>query len=71
MDSTVKPVLRLLTEEQIRFVHDRSLTILSRVGMRIDSPRAREILLASEGVRCMIGEGSSPSDWERTERDSG
>lgn len=55
MDSTVKPVLRLLTEEQIRFVHDRSLTILSRVGMRIDSPRAREILLASEGVRAANG----------------
>ena len=50
MDPMVKPELRLLTEEQIRFVHDRSLAILERVGVRIDSPRALEVLLASDGV---------------------
>ncbi len=51
----VKPELRLLTEEQIRFVHDRSLTILNRVGVRIDSPRALEILLAADGVGLAAG----------------
>ena len=55
MTSMVRPELRLLTEEQIRFVHDRSLAILSRVGIRIDSPRALEILLASEGVSVAPG----------------
>lgn len=55
MNSIVRPELRLLTEEQIRFVHDRSLAILNRVGVRIDSPRALEILLASEGVAVAAG----------------
>lgn len=51
MDPLVKPELRLLSEEQIRFIHDRTLTILSRVGVRVDSPRALELLLATEGVK--------------------
>jgi trimethylamine:corrinoid methyltransferase-like protein len=51
MDPVVRPELRVLTEEQIQFVHSRSLAILSRVGVRVDSPRALDILLASEGVR--------------------
>lgn len=55
MNPRVKPELRLLTEEQIRFVHDRSLAILNRVGVRIDSPRALEILLASGGVSVAPG----------------
>ncbi|MBT8398178.1 MAG: hypothetical protein HKO65_20545 [Gemmatimonadetes bacterium] len=50
MNPVVKPELRVLTEEQVHFVHDRSKFILSRVGVRVDSPRALEILLASEGV---------------------
>ncbi len=55
MNPMVRPGLRLLTEEQIRFVHDRSLAILNRVGVRVDSPRALEILLASEGVVLAAG----------------
>jgi trimethylamine--corrinoid protein Co-methyltransferase len=51
MDPVVRPELRVLTEGQIHFVHSRSLAILSRVGVRVDSPRALDILLASEGVR--------------------
>lgn len=51
MDPLVKPELRLLSEEQIRFIHDRTLTILGRVGVRVDSPRALELLLATEGVK--------------------
>jgi trimethylamine--corrinoid protein Co-methyltransferase len=55
MKSLARPELRLLTEEQISFVHDRSLTILEKVGVRIDSPRALELLLASEGVSVAAG----------------
>lgn len=51
MDPVVKPELRLLSEEQICFIHDRSLAILGRVGVRIGSPRALRVLLATEGVR--------------------
>ncbi len=55
MDPTAKPELRLLSEEQIRFIHDRSLAILNRVGLRVDSSRALRILLAAEGVRVAPG----------------
>lgn len=55
MNPMVKPELRLLTEDQISFVHDRSLSILEKVGVRVDSPRALEILLASEGVSVAAG----------------
>jgi trimethylamine--corrinoid protein Co-methyltransferase len=55
MNPMVKPELRLLTEEQIQFVHDRSLGILKRVGVRVDSPRALEFLLGSEGVSLAAG----------------
>ena len=50
MDPMVRPELRLLSQEQIRFIHDRSLAILGRVGVRVDSPRALKVLLATEGV---------------------
>jgi trimethylamine--corrinoid protein Co-methyltransferase len=55
MDAAVWPELNVLTGEQIRFVHDRSLAILKRVGVRVDSPRALEVLLASEGVNAAPG----------------
>lgn len=51
MDPVVKPELRLLSDEQIRFVHQRTLAILGRVGVRVDSPRALKVLLETEGVR--------------------
>jgi trimethylamine--corrinoid protein Co-methyltransferase len=55
MDDTAKPRLNLLSEEQIGFIHDRSLTILSGVGVRVDSPEALELLLKAEGVRVAPG----------------
>jgi len=57
MNPMVRPELRLLSEEQIQFVHDRSLAILKGVGVRVDSPRALEILLGSEGVHVATGSG--------------
>ena len=55
MEQTAKPALRLLSEEQIRFIHNRSLSILSRAGVRVESPGALDILLAADGVRVAPG----------------
>jgi len=57
MDPVVKPELRLLSREHIRFVHDRTLAILGRVGVRVDSPRALKVLLAVDGVKAAPGTG--------------
>lgn len=57
MDPVAKPELRLLSREQIRFVHDRTLAILGRVGVRVDSPRALKVLLAVDGVKAAPGTG--------------
>ena len=46
-----KPTLSLLSEDQIAYIHSRSLQILQKVGLRVDSPRARNILTSSSGVR--------------------
>ena len=42
--SQVIPRITVLTEDQIAEVHARSLEILATVGVRVDSPRARDIL---------------------------
>ncbi len=46
----VRPQLNLLTPEQIATIHEKSLQILATVGVRVDSPRAREVF-ARAGVR--------------------
>ncbi len=51
LDRTVRPHLDLLSPEQIEFLHDRSLKILSRVGVRVDSSRAMKVLTRSGGVK--------------------
>jgi trimethylamine---corrinoid protein Co-methyltransferase len=43
----VIPTLTALSEDQKNFIHTRSLDILSRVGVRVDSPRGRQLLSAS------------------------
>jgi trimethylamine--corrinoid protein Co-methyltransferase len=72
MNTTVRPELTVLTEEQIHYIHQRSLTILSRVGVRVDSPRALEVLLASDGVSVPPGstggEGRGVFDASAVER---
>jgi trimethylamine---corrinoid protein Co-methyltransferase len=50
-NNSAKPSLSLLSEEQIHYVHIRSLEILQNVGVRVDSPRARQVLSTSGGVR--------------------
>ncbi len=44
-----RPRLGLLTPEQIALVHERSLHILATVGVRVDSPRAREVFARALG----------------------
>lgn len=45
------PSLSLLSDEQIDYIHSRSLEILHTVGVRVDSLRARKLLAAAKGVR--------------------
>lgn len=47
----VRPRLQVLSELQIDKVHKYSTQILERAGVRVDSPRARQIFSASNGVR--------------------
>jgi len=42
-DHTIQPRINLLSQEQMQLVHDYSLKILSTVGVRVDSERARHI----------------------------
>jgi trimethylamine--corrinoid protein Co-methyltransferase len=46
----VRPHLQVLTDFQIEKIHKYSTQILERIGVRVDSPQAREILAASSGV---------------------
>ena len=45
MMSTVRPILRLLNSSQILDIHNASVQILSKTGVRIDSRNARELLV--------------------------
>ena len=47
----VQPRLSLLSPEQIEVVHTKSLDILARVGLRVDSGKAAEILAKADGVK--------------------
>lgn len=51
MTASVIPQINLLTEEQIQYIHQRSLEILTRVGVRVDSPAAQRMFTAAEGAR--------------------
>jgi trimethylamine--corrinoid protein Co-methyltransferase len=51
MSLDVIPKLTTLSPDQVQYIHERSLGILGRAGVRVDSPRARRILAGSDGVR--------------------
>src|SRR5512139_4061596 len=55
MPPDVLPKLTTLSPDQIQYIHERSLEILGRAGVRVDSPRARHILADSQGIR-WVGE---------------
>lgn len=61
MPEAVVPRLQLLTEDQIDYIHQRSLEILSRTGVRVDSPRARRVFAAAEGAHWLSQERVSLS----------
>lgn len=47
--------LRVLTDPEIAEIHERSLAVLARTGMRIDSERARRVL---EGAGAQVDHGA-------------
>ncbi|UCG06018.1 MAG: trimethylamine methyltransferase family protein [Desulfobacterales bacterium] len=48
--SYVKPRIRVLTKDQIEHIHDYSLKILAKVGIRVDSERARDVFENVSGI---------------------
>jgi trimethylamine--corrinoid protein Co-methyltransferase len=54
--TSVQPRLTVLSPEHIEQVHRQSLDILGRVGLRVDSPRAAEVLGKSEGVKLLAAD---------------
>lgn len=48
--SEVQPKIKVLTRDQIDTIHHYSLEILSRVGIRLESPRARKLFARATGV---------------------
>jgi trimethylamine--corrinoid protein Co-methyltransferase len=51
MTADVLPKLTTLSPDQIQYIHERSLEILQRAGVRVDSPRARRLLADAQGVK--------------------
>lgn len=47
----VTPKISVLTEEQINQIHEYSLTILSKTGLRVESERALKLLAGRSGVK--------------------
>ncbi len=47
----VKPVLTVLTAQQMEQVHSYSLNILSRVGIRVDSPEGLALFAQADGAQ--------------------
>jgi trimethylamine---corrinoid protein Co-methyltransferase len=54
--SLVRPILRVLDDEQIAQIHDYSLQVLSSVGVRVDSARARQLLRKAAGPGAVDGD---------------
>ena len=50
--STLRPTLRMLSDEQIRTIHNTSLDILSGTGIEMRHEGARRLLLDAGAVRC-------------------
>ena len=54
--NVVRPHLTLLHQEQIQLIHEYSLQILSSVGVRVDSERARQIFARAIGPAAIDGD---------------
>ncbi|MFC1791513.1 trimethylamine methyltransferase family protein [Gemmatimonadota bacterium] len=55
MDPMVRPRISVLDQGQKEFIHARSLEILSKTGVRVDSPKALEVLRSSASVHLEEG----------------
>ncbi|MBN1483223.1 MAG: trimethylamine methyltransferase family protein [Chloroflexia bacterium] len=55
-DAWVRPQVRVLRPEQIEQVHAYALQVLSRTGVRVDSPRGRELFARRLGANWVEGE---------------
>src|SRR5271157_3080493 len=44
---TMSAPLRILSDEQLRMIHNASLTVLGETGMMVDHAKAREVLEAA------------------------
>jgi trimethylamine---corrinoid protein Co-methyltransferase len=49
-ENTARPQLTLLTASQVEQVHEASLQILATTGLRVDSPRARQLFARALGA---------------------
>ena len=45
----IKPKISILTQEQIKHIHNYSLKILEKIGIRVDSQRARKVFENASG----------------------
>ena len=54
--TTVRPSIQVLTEGQIDQVHEYSLHILTTAGVRVDSPRARDLFARALGPSAVHGD---------------
>ena len=54
--SLVRPRFEVLSREQVRLIHDYSLRVLSTVGVRVDSERARQLLAKAGGAEVVTGD---------------
>ena len=46
---TLKPMFKMVSDEQIREIHNASLHILSNIGVEMQDPQGRELLLEAGG----------------------
>ena len=52
----VQPNLSVMDQKQIKKVHENSLQILSSVGLRVDSPKARKLFTRAIGSQAVEGD---------------
>ncbi len=63
MMSQVKPVIKVLTRDQIKKIHEYSLKILATTGIRVDSLRARRLFTKALGGSDEDTVVRIPAEW--------
>jgi trimethylamine--corrinoid protein Co-methyltransferase len=65
----VQPHITVLDPAQVEFIHEQSLRILSSVGVRVDSERARDVFAQALGSSSVEGNRAIDGDRVRIPRD--